>query len=60
MLLVDSGSAPNACPVGYAPEILIRPESKMWVRTATGEQLESLGKKLVTYELRDGSTCAVD
>ena len=49
MLLLDSGSAPNACPEGYAPEISVRPEAKMWVRTATGEQLESLGKKTVSY-----------
>ena len=60
MLLVDSGSAPNACPEDYAPEINIRCGEKMWVRTATGEQLESLGKKAVSYELRDGSNCTVD
>ena len=55
MLLVD-----DACPLNYAPEVASCAESKTWVRTATGEQLQSLGRKRVEFVFRDGSEGSVD
>ena len=60
MLLVDSGSAINACPLDYAKEFPLRPGSKLWAKTASGERLRSQGRRLVKYLLRDGSLCTVD
>ena len=57
---MDSGSAPNACPLDYALEVALRGGSQAWVRTATGEQLQGKGRKRVEYVFRDGSERSVD
>ena len=60
-VMVDSGLAVSACPLGYAPEIPITNSSRnATLRTASGAHIEQEGQKTVEYEHGDGGSVNVN
>ena len=60
-VMVDSGLAVSACPLGYAPEIPITNSSRnATLRTASGAHIEHEGQKTVEYEHGDGGSVNVN
>ena len=60
-LMVDSGAAVSACPLGYAPEIPLSNHSRRpTLRTSPGAPMEHAGWKTVEYENGDGGSVNVN
>ena len=57
-LLVDSGSALNACPVDHALEYPLLPGGTP-AKTASGGELQQMGTRRVLYKFRDGQQAEV-
>ena len=62
-LVVDSGAAKSACPIGLAPEVDVK-ESRaslahMRFNTASGESIAAMGTKTPAFQLNSGAEVSV-
>ena len=58
-LLADSGAGLHACPLWHASHVPLEPSPKVIARGASGILLQHFGRRVVGYELPEGTRCRI-